>query len=73
MGGCPAEPYQLLAREEEATALLLSLPGADACWPLHDAYGLPLARFPDVIANAVRLIVEDWRSQVRGRSAAATK
>jgi hypothetical protein len=45
---------------------LLSLSGADACWPLHDAYGLPLARIPEVIANAVRLIVEDLRSQVRG-------
>jgi len=51
---------------EDVTALLLSLSGADACWPLHDAYGLPLARIPEVIANAVRLIVEDLRSQVRG-------
>jgi hypothetical protein len=58
---------------EDATALLLSLSGADACRPLHDAYGLPLSRIPDVIANAVGLIVEDLRSQVRGRSAAATK
>ena len=41
---------------EEATAMLLSLSGADASWPLHD-HGLPLEKIPDVIANTVALIV----------------
>jgi len=44
---------------EDATAMLLSLSGADASWPMHDLYGLPLARIPDVIANTVALIVAD--------------
>ncbi len=42
---------------EDATAMLLRLAGADASWPLHDVYGLPLDRIPDVIANTVALIV----------------
>ncbi len=46
----------------DATAMLLSLSGADASWPLHD-HGLPLSRIPDVIANNVALIVEQLRAQ----------
>ncbi len=38
---------------ESATATLFGLSGADASWPLHDQYGLPLERIPDVIANTV--------------------
>ncbi len=43
---------------DDATAMLLSLSGADASWPLHDLYGLPLERVPDVIANTVQLVVD---------------
>lgn len=53
---------------EDATAMLLSLSGADASWPMHDLYDLPLDRVPDVIANTVELIVEQLRSQVTRRS-----
>lgn len=48
---------------EDATAMLLSLSGADASWPLHD-HGLPLDRIPDVIANTVDLIVTQLRTRV---------
>ena len=48
---------------EDATAMLLRLSGADASWPLHDLYGLPLDRIPDVIANTVQLIVGQLRTQ----------
>lgn len=52
------------AREtEDATAMLLSLSGADASLPLHD-HGLPLDRIPDVIANTVELIVNQLRQTV---------
>ncbi len=47
---------------EEATAMLLSLSGADASWPLHD-HGLPIERIPDVIANTVELIVAQLRTK----------
>ncbi|HEX4301818.1 MAG TPA: TetR/AcrR family transcriptional regulator [Rhizomicrobium sp.] len=47
------------AREsEDATAMLLSLSGADASWPLHTLHGLPLKRIPGVIATTVEMIVE---------------
>lgn len=46
----------------DATAMLLSLSGADASWPLHD-HGLPLERIPDVIANTVELIVDQLRAK----------
>jgi AcrR family transcriptional regulator len=46
----------------EATAMLLSLSGADASWPLHD-YGLPLERVPHAIANTVELIVAQLRAK----------
>lgn len=56
------------AREtEDATAMLLSLSGADASWPMHDLYGLPLDRIPDVIAGTVALIVERLRSLADGK------
>lgn len=45
----------------EATAMLLSLSGADASWPLHD-HGLPLERIPDVIANTVELIIRQLQA-----------
>ena len=48
---------------EDATAMLLSLSGADASWPMHDLHGLPLARIPDVIANTVDLIVTQLKAQ----------
>ena len=48
---------------EDATAVLLSLSGADASWPMHDLYGLPIARIPDVIARTVELIVDDLKKQ----------
>lgn len=48
----------------EATAMLLSLSGADASWPIHD-HGLPLERVPDVIANTVALIVADLQAKAR--------
>jgi AcrR family transcriptional regulator len=48
---------------EEATAMLLSLSGSDASWPLHD-HGLALERVPDVIANTVELIVAQLRTKV---------
>lgn len=47
---------------QEATAMLLSLSGADASWPLHD-HGLSFERIPDVIANAVELIVAQLRAR----------
>ena len=50
---------------EDATAMLLSLSGADASWPLHDQYGLPLERIPDVIAHTVQLVVDDLRAQAQ--------
>ena len=48
----------------EATAMLLSLSGADASWPLHD-HGLPIERIPDVIANAVDLIVSQLNAKAK--------
>lgn len=51
---------------EDATAMLLSLSGADASWPLHD-HGLPLERIPDVIANTVQLIVDQLKAQAKSR------
>jgi AcrR family transcriptional regulator len=50
---------------QDATAMLLSLSGADASWPLHDLYGLPLDRIPDVIASTVQLIVDQLKAQAR--------
>ena len=48
---------------EDATAMLLSLSGADASWLMHDLYGLPLDRIPDVIAHTVQLVVDDLKAQ----------
>lgn len=48
----------------DATAMLLSLSGADASWPLHD-HGLPLERIPDVIANTVELVVNQLYSATK--------
>ena len=50
----------------EATAMVLRLSGADASWPLHDDYGLPLERIPDVITHTVELIIRDLRTHVTG-------
>jgi AcrR family transcriptional regulator len=47
---------------DDATAMLLSLAGADTSWPMHDDYGLSLDRIPDVIANTVQLIVDQLKS-----------
>jgi AcrR family transcriptional regulator len=52
---------------EDATAMLLALSGADAAWPMHDLYGLPLERVPDVIASTVTLIVQQLQSRVVAR------
>jgi AcrR family transcriptional regulator len=57
--GAPRQPTA------DATAMLLSLSGADAAFPLHD-HGLPLARIPDVIANTVALIVGQLRDRAAG-------
>lgn len=51
---------------ENATAMLLSLSGADASWPLHD-HGLPLTRIPDVIADTVQMIVDRLKAEANGR------
>jgi AcrR family transcriptional regulator len=48
----------------DATAMLLSMSGADASWPLQD-HGLPLERIPDVIANTVALIVDELRAKAK--------
>jgi hypothetical protein len=45
--------------------MLLALSGADASWPMHDLYGLPLDRIPDVIANTVELLVDQLRTQAQ--------
>ena len=51
------------AREtEDATAMLLSLSGADASWPMHNLYGLPLKRIPGVLAATVEMIVNRLRA-----------
>ena len=50
----------------DATAMLLSLSGADASWALHD-HGLPLKRIPDVLANTVELVVDQLRTKARKR------
>lgn len=65
--GAPAPATQ------DATAMLLSLSGADAAWPMHDLYGLPLSRIPDVIANTVTLIVEQLRGRAASRARNPTK
>jgi AcrR family transcriptional regulator len=51
---------------EDATAMLLSLSGADASWPMHDLYGLPIDRIPAVIAHTVELIIDDLKAQADG-------
>ncbi len=51
----------------DATAMLLSLSGADASWPLHD-HGVALERIPDVIANTVALIVSQLQHGVKSRN-----
>jgi AcrR family transcriptional regulator len=48
---------------EDATAMLLSLAGADISWPMHENYGLPIERIPDTIANTVQLIVDDLKAR----------
>lgn len=53
---------------KDATAMLLSLSGADASWPMHDLYGLPIKRIPSVIATTVGLIVEQLQAHVRNKS-----
>ena len=50
---------------EDATAMLLSLAGADTCWPMHEEYGLPIERVPDTIANTVQLIVDQLKTKAR--------
>ena len=51
----------------DATAMLLSLSGADASWPLHD-HGLALERIPDVFANTVALIVAQLQDQAKSKT-----
>lgn len=50
---------------EDATAMLLSLAGADTCWPMHEEHGLPIDRVPDAIANTVQLIVDQLKTKAR--------
>lgn len=54
--GAPAQATR------DATAMLLSPSGLDASWPMHELYGLPLARIPHVIAATV--IVEQLQIRV---------
>lgn len=49
---------------EDATAVLLSLSGADASWTLVDQ-GLPAERVPEAIARTVEVVVEDLRKKAR--------
>lgn len=49
---------------EDATAVLLSLSGADASWTLVDQ-GLPAERAPDTIAHTVELVLADLRKKAR--------
>ena len=57
---------------EDATAMLLSLSGADASWTMHD-HGLPLDRIPDAVARTVQLVVDDLQAAaVRRRHKRAT-
>lgn len=56
---------------EDATAMLLSLSGADASWTMHD-YGLPLDRIPAAIARTVQLVVNDLQAAARRRQKQAT-
>lgn len=48
----------------DATAVLLSLAGADASWALVD-HGLPKERAPDAIAHVVQLVLADLRKAKR--------
>jgi AcrR family transcriptional regulator len=48
---------------EDATAMLLSLAGADISWPMHESYGLPIDRIPDTIAGTVQLVVEQLKTK----------
>lgn len=48
----------------EATAMLLTLSGADASWSMHD-HGLPIERVPDAIARMVTLVLGDLRKKAR--------
>ena len=58
------------AREtQEATAMLLTLAGADASLPLHDVHGVPMERVPHVIADTVGLIVRELQRQAAAHSA----
>lgn len=59
--GAPAQATR------DATAMLLSLSGLDASWPMHELYGLPLKRIPNVIANTVTLIVEQLQTQAQAK------
>ena len=52
---------------EDATALLLTLSGADATWTMHD-HGLALDRVPGAIAHTVQLIVDDLRAAASHRT-----
>lgn len=48
----------------EATAMLLSISGADASWSLHD-HGLPIERIPDAIARMAELVLNDLRAKAK--------
>ncbi len=48
----------------DATAMLLSMSGADTSWSLFD-HGLAKERIPDVIADTVWLVLEDLRKQTK--------
>jgi len=65
--GAPSMPT------EDATTVLLSLSGLDASWMMHDLYGLPIERIPDAIANTVRLVVDDLRTQAQDNHETSTE
>ena len=60
---CYVSREQLTAKTRLIRAAGLRWP-VDASWPLHDSYGLPLDRIPDVIAHTVELIIGDLRTHV---------
>ena len=52
---------------EDATAMLLSLAGADSSWGMHEDHGLPIKRIPDTLANTVQLIVDQLKTKAAKR------
>ena len=56
------EAVAMVGALPEATAMLLSLSGADVSWPVY-GHGLRLDRIPELIANTVELILVQLRAK----------